>query len=97
MLRPVRLITIAGLRPCPELSEFVLTSSVFDSLSSVDINDGNAIPSLTGHALYDVWKTSVHEKIKLAFSKKTPLWEPFSKTCAYGGGKRPLRVEGSLK
>ena len=55
------------------------------------------MPSLTGHALYDVWKTSVHEKIELAFSKKTPLWGPFSKTCAYGAGKRPLRVEGSLK
>ena len=97
MLRPVRLITIAGLRPCPHLSKLVLTSSVFDSLSSVDINDGNTMPSLTGHALYDVWKTSVHEKIDLAFSKKTPVWGPFSKTCAYGAGKRPLRVEGSLK
>ena len=101
MLRLVRLITIVGLRPCPHLSEFVLNGSVFDSLSFVDINDGKTIASLTGHALYDVWHHLIGKPLYLTtiswrFQKNSTLG-PFSKTCAYGAGKRPLRVEGGLK
>ena len=108
----MRLITIVCLRPCPRLSEYfykrrrflrfqktlVFTDSVFESLSSVHINGGNTIASLTGHALYDVWYhrtrippfSSVHENNKLAFSKKLHSGDRFA-------GKRPLRVDGSLK
>ena len=51
-------------------------------------NDGNTLPPLTGHALYDVWHHRIRKPLFLSFHTKTiiqrfqknSLWWPFSET-----------------
>ena len=68
----------------PLLKKILDPPLVFDSLSSVDINDGNTLASLTGYALYDVWhhligKPPYMKTISWRFQKKLHSGDRFRK------------------